>query len=305
MVQSAASAAYEYNADNRATGAAKGRGLPSALTLTDVDEELMSEVLHDHAVTTDALASSGALARPDAECWAGTPSTPTSRTAAAATDVATNVRSLRTRSRTLARTMSALKSAAETRYEAHHKSTKLDQLFQSYDSYWEIVGLAQALCGTMAVVIVSANEDLELGADGEGPSKRQQVLASAYACSFGLAFITSMAGVSLCVLNKVQFGFAIDKGAFMKRYARWMEFPSALLIMSGATLMAGVCARVFALYERWVAVLVVSLASVIFPALLLLRRSMKRFVADQLTDSRRTQEAWAMPIMRTAPLAGC
>jgi uncharacterized membrane protein SirB2 len=62
-----------------------------------------------------------------------------------------------------------------------------------------------------------------------------------------------------------------------------MELPSTLLILSGVTLMAGVCARVFALYDRWVAHVIVSLAAVIFPALLLLRRSMKTFVAEQLS----------------------
>jgi uncharacterized membrane protein SirB2 len=85
-----------------------------------------------------------------------------------------------------------------------------------------------------------------------------------------LAFILSMAGVSLCVMNKVQFSFAVDKAAFVKRYSTWMELPSTLLILSGVTLMAGVCARVFALYDRWVAHVIVSLAAVIFPALLLL-----------------------------------
>jgi len=98
-----------------------------------------------------------------------------------------------------------------------------------------------------------------------------------------LAFILSMAGVSLCVMNKVQFSFAVDKAAFVKRYSTWMELPSTLLILSGVTLMAGVCARVFALYDRWVAHVIVSLAAVVFPALLLLRRSMKTFVAEQLS----------------------
>ena len=64
-----------------------------------------------------------------------------------------------------------------------------------------------------------------------------------------------------------------------------MELPSALLILSGVMLVAGVCARVFALYERWVAVMVASLASVVFPGLFLLRRSMKSFVVDQLANS--------------------
>ena len=83
------------------------------------------------------------------------------------------------------------------------------------------------------------------------------------------------------MMNKVQFSFAVDKAAFVKRYSTWMELPSTLLILSGVTLMAGVCARVFALYDRWVAHVIVSLAAVIFPALLL--RSMKTFVAEQLS----------------------
>lgn len=49
------------------------------------------------------------------------------------------------------------------------------------DSYWEIVGLAEALCGTMAVVIVSANEEVaDVGPGSDGPSQRQRALASAY-----------------------------------------------------------------------------------------------------------------------------
>jgi uncharacterized membrane protein SirB2 len=43
-----------------------------------------------------------------------------------------------------------------------------------------------------------------------------------------------------------------------------MELPSTLLIFSGILLMVGVCARVFALYEAWIAYVMVSVATATF-----------------------------------------
>ena len=62
----------------------------------------------------------------------------------------------------------------------------------------------------------------------------------------------------------------------------WMELPSALLIVSGLSLIVGVCARAFSLYRSWVATMLVSLSSLLFLGLLLLRRGMKAFVVHQL-----------------------
>ena len=53
----------------------------------------------------------------------------------------------------------------------------------------------------------------------DGPTERQRVLAAVYGLSFGLAFIISTAGVSICVMLMVQFGFAVQKGAFILRYS--------------------------------------------------------------------------------------
>ena len=52
-------------------------------------------------------------------------------------------------------------------------------------------------------------------------TERQRVLAAVYGLqmSFGLAFIISTAGVSICVMLMVQFGFAVQKGAFILRYS--------------------------------------------------------------------------------------
>ena len=41
-------------------------------------------------------------------------------------------------------------------------------------------------------------------------------------------------GMSLCVLCKVQFGFAADKEGFMRTFGGWMDAPSKCLIGSGA-----------------------------------------------------------------------
>ena len=197
-------------------------------------------------------------------------------------------------------------SAAEIRVNAHEQSGEVEKLFESYSHYWEIVALADGLCGTMAVVLVEATDEDDMSA-----------LTATFGAAFGLAFILSMAGLSLCVLNLVQFGFALDKAAFINRYSVrnqlqsqrgcgvllhptllcqmgltivrdvrgmqvWMELPSALLIVSGLSLIVGVCARAFSLYRSWVAIMLVSLSSLLFPGLLLLRRSMKTFVVNQL-----------------------
>jgi hypothetical protein len=116
----------------------------------------------------------------------------------------------------LLRTVSVVKTKGlvQARLEAHEKA--LETLFESYNKYWENVGLSEALCATMAVVIVSATED-DVGPDG--PTERQRVLAAAYGLSFGLAFIISTAGFSICVMLMVQFGFAVQKGAFILRYS--------------------------------------------------------------------------------------
>ena len=68
----------------------------------------------------------------------------------------------------------------------------------------------------MAVMVVSATED-DIGPDG--PTERQRALGGIYALSFGLAFIISSAGVCLCVMLMVQFGFAVEKSAFILRYS--------------------------------------------------------------------------------------
>jgi hypothetical protein len=118
--------------------------------------------------------------------------------------------------RAVVRTVSVVKTKGlvQARLEAHEKA--LETLFESYNKYWENVGLSEALCATMAVVIVSATED-DVGPDG--PTERQRVLAAVYGLSFGLAFIISTAGVSICVMLMVQFGFAVQKGAFILRYS--------------------------------------------------------------------------------------
>jgi hypothetical protein len=99
-------------------------------------------------------------------------------------------------------------SAAEIRVNAHEQSGEVEKLFESYSHYWEIVALADGLCGTMAVVLVEATDEDDLSA-----------LTATFGATFGLAFIVSMAGLSLCVMNLVQFGFALDKAAFINRYS--------------------------------------------------------------------------------------
>lgn len=112
------------------------------------------------------------------------------------------------------------KGLVQARLEAHEKA--LETLFESYNKYWENVGLSEALCATMAVVvIVSATED-DVGPDG--PTERQRVCAGGSLRpelwnSRLLAFIISTAGVSICVMLMVQFGFAVQKGAFILRYS--------------------------------------------------------------------------------------
>jgi uncharacterized membrane protein SirB2 len=64
-----------------------------------------------------------------------------------------------------------------------------------------------------------------------------------------------------------------------------MELPSTLLIFSGILLAVGVCARVFAPYEAWIAYVMVSVATATFSGLLLLRRHMKAFVEAQVDEA--------------------
>ena len=64
------------------------------------------------------------------------------------------------------------KGARQARLEAHEKA--LETLFESYNKYWENVGLSEALCATMAAVIVSATED---DVSPDGPSYRAAACA--------------------------------------------------------------------------------------------------------------------------------
>ena len=76
--------------------------------------------------------------------------------------------------RRLVRTVSVVKTKGlvQARLEAHEKA--LETLFESYNKYWENVGLSEALCATMAVVIVSATED---DVSPDGPSYRAAACA--------------------------------------------------------------------------------------------------------------------------------
>ena len=58
-----------------------------------------------------------------------------------------------------------------------------------------------------------------------------------------------------------------------------------LLTSSGISLIVGVRARVFALYEDWIAYVMVSVAVPVFSGLLLLRSHMKTFVGTQVDES--------------------
>lgn len=101
-------------------------------------------------------------------------------------------------------------SPAEIRVKAHEQSelAEVEKLFESYSHYWEIVALADGLCGTMAVLLAEATDEGD-----------ESALTATFGATFGLAFILSMAGLSLCVMSLVQFGFATHKAACIKRYS--------------------------------------------------------------------------------------
>ena len=87
------------------------------------------------------------------------------------------------------------------------------------------MGLTTALLATIGVMAM----DIENEGDDD-----KAVLAHVFGCCFTLSFLTSLTGMSLCVLCKVQFGFAADKEAFMRKFGSYMDAPSKCLIGSGA-----------------------------------------------------------------------
>ena len=136
-----------------------------------------------------------------------------------------------------------------------------------YNAYWDIVGLTSALLGTIGIMVI----DIEAREEDE-------TLAHAFSACFCLSFLMSMTGMSLCVLNKVQFGFAHDKELFMRKFNRFMDAPTVCLILSGALLISGVCVRMHMLLSNSKA-LAWSMSGVgiaLFVGMILLRVRMKR-----------------------------
>ena len=156
------------------------------------------------------------------------------------------------------------------------------------------MGLTTALLATIGVMAM----DIENDGDDD-----KAVLAHVFGCCFTLSFLTSLTGMSLCVLCKVQFGFAADKESFLRRFGAWMDAPSKCLIGSGALvrhptspqppsclraqlrltqdgapqLISGVCVRVHVLYEPAVAWVLSGIGIALFLSLLVLRVTMKKF----------------------------
>jgi len=111
---------------------------------------------------------------------------------------------------------------------------KLEALFAAYESYWHAVGLAFALTAIMAI---------QLLLDEPEEQSTSMTVTHALACA---AFTLSLCGVGLCLLLKAQMGFAPNRESFMRRFARCMDAPSALLLLAGACFVAALCARLWA-----------------------------------------------------------